>query len=87
MFERLLHSEPLLRIRVNQTFNQILGLRTQSLIIRVTLVEFTIFDSLVENIHPESEIETTVSQKIKLREINLLKVHLLVYFLERWLAH
>ena len=87
MFERLLHSEPLLRIRVNQTFNQILGLRTQSLIIRVTLVEFTIFDSLVENIHPESEIETTVSQKVKLREINLLKVHLLVYFLERWLAH
>ena len=53
----------------------------------MTLVEFTIFDSLVENIHPESEIETTVSQKIKLREINLLKVHLLVYFLERWLAH
>ena len=61
MIERLLHSEPLLRIRVNQTFNEILGLRAQSLIIRVTLVEFTIFDSLVEKIHPESEIETTVS--------------------------
>ena len=53
----------------------------------MTLVEFTIFDSLVENVHPESEIETTVSQKSKLREINLLKIHLLVYFLERWLAH
>ena len=53
----------------------------------MTLVEFTIFDSLVENVHPESEIETTVSQKSKLREINLLKIHLLVHFLERWLAH
>ena len=62
MIEHLLHSEPLLRIRVYQTFDQILGLRTQSLIIRVILVEFTTFDSLVENVHPKSENETIVRQ-------------------------
>ena len=32
------------------------------MIIRVVLIEFTIFDSLVENIHPKSEIETTLSK-------------------------
>ena len=54
MIERLLHGKSLRRVRVNQTFDQIFGLRAQCLIIDVILKVFTIFDSLVEQVHPNN---------------------------------
>ena len=45
----------------------------------MVLDEFAIFDTLIENVHPEGENKKNVSKKV-------LK-YLLVHFLERVLAH